>query len=80
MQFAARLVSSLRQLSALAFIDPHCSHPAAQVVHTISLHCRMHNQAVSEVMLPLVMKLSKGKELGKKLKSKARGRVLCCAR
>lgn len=72
------------QLSVLAFINPVCSHPpfahAAQVVHTISLHCRMHNQAVSEVMLPLVMKLSKGKELGKKLKSKARGSVLCRAR
>ncbi|PRW57530.1 hemerythrin [Chlorella sorokiniana] len=41
-----------------------------KVVHTISLHCRMHNQAVGEVLLPLVMKLSKGKELGKQLKAK----------
>ncbi|KAI7835906.1 hypothetical protein COHA_010209 [Chlorella ohadii] len=41
-----------------------------KVVHTIALHCRLHNQAVGEALLPLVMKLGKGKELGKALKAK----------
>ena len=43
------------------------------MVHTIALHCRLHNQAVGEALLPLVMKLGKGKELGKALKAKASG-------
>ena len=42
-------------------------------MHTITLHCRLHNQALTEAVMPLVGKLSKGKELGEALTAKVRG-------
>lgn len=56
---------------------PHPPHPfAPQVVHTIAIDCRMHNSAVFEVLLPLVVKLQKGGALSKTLKAKVGGRAV----
>ncbi|KAL4452154.1 hypothetical protein ABPG75_007816 [Micractinium tetrahymenae] len=41
-----------------------------KLAHTMAVHCRMHNQVLSEVLLPLVQKLKKGKVLGKAMQDK----------
>lgn len=41
-----------------------------KLAHTMAIHCRMHNQVLSEVLLPLVQKLKKGKAMGKAMQDK----------
>ena len=39
----------------------------------MGLHCRLHNQTLMEVAMPLVKKLSKGGELGDAMQAKVGG-------
>lgn len=43
------------------------------MVHTLGIHCRLHNQTRSEVVLPLVQKLQGGDKLAKLMEEKVRG-------
>jgi hypothetical protein len=41
-----------------------------QLVHTIAVHCRLHNQTRFEVLLPLVQQLQQGEKLAPLMKEK----------